>query len=177
MNLVQPLKSKADIERMKSALSGRDLLLFIVGINTSLRISDLLTLRAEQFNGDHFVVHEEKTGKRKQVRINDAVKRAVAELAPSSGYLFASQKGVDKAISRVQAWRILSAGAKRAGIDVAFGTHTLRKTFAYHAYNNGDGVDLALLMRVLNHSSQRETLRYLGIEQEALDDVYISVNL
>lgn len=174
MNEVQPIKNKADIELMKKALSGRNLLLFIVGINTSLRISDILNLKREDFTGDHIVLHEIKTGKRKNIRINDALKKAVAELAQLSGYLFTSQKG-DKPISRVQAWRILNDAAKRVGLTMSFGTHTLRKTFAYHAYENG--TDLALLMRVLNHSSQKETLRYIGIESEQIDDVYINVNL
>lgn len=178
MNEVQPLKSVQDINRMKAELHGRDLLLFIVGINSSLRISDILTLTVGDINGDHIVLTEQKTGKRKAIRINDAIKNAVAELVPSdaqpSDYLFPSRKG-SAPISRVQAWRILNSAAERAGLTIAFGTHTLRKTFAYFAYNNG--TDLALLMRVLNHSSQRETLRYIGIEQESIDDVYCSVCL
>lgn len=174
MNEVQPIKNKTDIELMKKALSGRNLLLFIVGINTSLRISDILTLKREDFIGNHLSLYEIKTKKYKKIRINEALKKAIAELAPPSGFLFTSQKG-NKPISRVQAWRILNNASKRVGLTISFGTHTLRKTFAYHAYENG--TDLALLMRVLNHSSQKETLRYIGIEQESIDDVYINVNL
>lgn len=174
---VQPIKDKRDIERMKQALHGRDLLLFIVGINTSLRISDILELTREQFDGNHLTVKETKTGKQKTIRINDALRKAIEELAPKSGYLFTGRKG-DKPISRTHAWRILNEAAERAGLyDINFGTHTLRKTFAYHAYNNGKGCDLALLMRVLNHSSQRETLRYIGLDREEQDDVYLNVNL
>lgn len=176
MNEVQPIKDKRDIERMKKALHGRDLLLFTVGINTNLRISDILPLTREQFDGDHLEIKEKKTGKSKKIRINENVKKAVAELAPPSGYLFPSRKG-DGPISRMQAWRILNAGAERAGLNIAFGTHTLRKTWAYHAYNGGKGADLALITKALNHSSQRETLRYIGIEQENLDDLYLEVNL
>lgn len=174
MNEVQPIKDKRDIERMKKALHGRDLLLFIVGINTSLRISDILELKREDFEGDSLILREKKTSKRKVIRINDALRKAINELAPSSGYLFPSRKG-DKPITRTQAWRILNAAAERAGLNIAFGTHSLRKTFAYHAYSQG--VELPTLMRVLNHASQRETLRYIGIEQETIDDVYVNVNL
>src|SRR5690625_7325207 len=70
-----------------------------------------------------------------------------------------AEKG-DKHLSRGQAWRILNKAADVAGVNVAIGTHSLRKTFAYHAYKSG--VELPLLMRVLNHASQRETLRYIG---------------
>src|SRR5690625_4628337 len=175
MNEVQPIKNKRDIERMKRALRGnpRDLLLFIVGIDSSLRISDILPLKASDVQGDYIVLHEKKTGKRKRIRINNAIKQAIRVANPNR-YLFPSRKG-DKPISRVQAWRILNAADERVGLNIDLGTHSLRKTFAYHAYKNG--TDIALLMRVLNHGSQRETLRYIGIEQEAIDNVYIDVCL
>lgn len=183
MNEVQPLKSKRDIARMKKALHGRDLLLFTIGINTALRISDILQLKVGDFDGDYLVVKERKTGKARRIRVNKSVKQAIRKLTPAdakpSDWLFPSRKGnpdgTSRPVSRVQAWRILNAAADRAGIDVSFGTHSLRKTFAYHAYKSG--VDIALLMRLLNHASQRETLRYIGIEQETVDDVYIDVCL
>lgn len=176
MATVHPLKDKRDIQRMKDALHGRDLLLFKIGINSSLRISDILPLKREDFNGDHVRLYEKKTGKYKEIRINKATRQAIEELAPASGYLFPSRKG-DKPITATQAWRILNAAAERAGLTINFGTHTMRKTFAYHAYNGGKGADITLLMRVLNHSSARETLRYIGIEAEQIDDVYLNVNL
>src|SRR5690606_9634676 len=180
MNEVQPIKNKRDIERMKRALRGnpRDLLLFIVGINSSLRISDMLSLKVGDVSNEYITLHERKTGKRKRIRVNNAIQDAVNTLVPADAkltdWLFPSRKG-DKPISRVQAWRILNAAASRAGLNIELGTHSLRKTFAYHAYNNG--TDITLLMRVLNHGSQRETLRYIGIEQEAIDDVYIDICL
>ena len=180
MNEVQPLKNKRDIDRIKKALSDspRNLLLFTIGINTALRISDILSLRVGDVSDDYIITVESKTGKRKRIKINKAIKQAIKTCVPpyakDSDYLFPSRNG-DKPISRVQAWRILNRAASNAGVSIAFGTHSLRKTFAYHAYQTG--VDLALLMRVLNHSSQRETLRYIGIESEQIDDVYIDVCL
>lgn len=178
-NAVQPLKSKRDIERMKLALYGRNLLLFTVGINSSLRISDILNLRVKDVSNDYIEMIEQKTGKTKRIKINNAIKSAVKSLVPSDAkpddWLFPSRKG-DKPISRVQAWRILNAAASRAGLrNIRFGTHSMRKTFAYHAYKTG--VDLPLLMRVLNHSSEKETLRYIGIESEQIDEVYIDICL
>lgn len=174
MSEVQPIKDKRDIERMKQSLHGRDLLLFITGINTNLRISDILKLKREDFNGDHIRLKEQKTGKYKTFLINDALRKAVEELAPESGYLFPSRKG-DRAITPTQAWRILNEAAKRAGLTINFGTHSMRKTWAYHAYQSG--IDLTLIQKALNHSSQRETLIYIGIEQRQLDEVFASVNL
>lgn len=180
MNEVQPIKNKRDIERMKRALKGnpRDLLLFIIGINSSLRISDILALKVGDVSDEYITLRERKTNKRKRIRVNSAIQDAVNRLVPTGAsaddWLFPSRKGTAP-ISRVQAWRILNAAADRAGLNIELGTHSLRKTFAYHAYKNG--TDIALLMRVLNHGSQRETLRYIGIEQEAIDDVYIDVCL
>jgi integrase len=178
MNTVQPIRNKHDIERMKNALNGRDRLLFIFGINSSLRISDLLTIKVKDVrNKDVLTLRERKTGKAKKIRLNNAIQSAIKELTPPNAldtdYLFKSRKG--GAISRVQAYRLLTQAAERIGLQTEIGTHTLRKTFAYHAYKAG--TDLALLQSVLNHSSQRETLRYIGIEQDDIDDVYISVDL
>lgn len=174
MNEVQPIKDKRDIERMKKCLHGRDLLLFTLGINTNLRISDLLSLTREDIDGNQIVIKESKTGKTKRIHLGDKTLKAITPLLPASGYLFPSRKG-DKPITRTQAWRILNAAAERAGLTIAFGTHSMRKTFAYHAYKQG--VELALLMRILNHSSQRETLRYIGIETDDITNIYDTVQL
>jgi integrase len=180
MNLVQPIRNKRDIERMKKALGNpRNRLLFIFGINSSLRISDILKLTVGDVRGkDVLALREQKTGKTKKFPLNQSIVAAVKTLVPadvpSDAPLFPSRKGT-KAISRVQAYRILTEAARRAGIDSEIGTHTLRKTFAYHAYKAG--ADLSVLQSVLNHSSQRETLKYIGIVQDDIDNVYIAVNL
>jgi integrase len=179
LNTVQPIRNKKDIDLMKKALgNSRDQLLFIVGINSSLRISDILVLTVGDVRGKtEMTVREKKTGKAKKLPLNQSIQKAVRELvldtATDESPLFASRKG--GAITRVQAYRVLNGAARRVGLTFEFGTHTLRKTFAYHAYKAG--TDLALLMSVLNHSSQRETLRYIGITQDQVDDVFISVNL
>lgn len=180
MNEVQPIKSKRDIERIKKVLSSnpRNLLLFIVGINTALRVSDILALKVRDISDTYIEITEQKTGKRKRIKINAAIRSAFRELVPADAnpndWLFPSRKG-DQPIGRVQAWRILNKAAEDADFDISIGTHSLRKTFGFHAYNSGVG--LPLLMRILNHSNQRETLRYIGIESEQIDEVYIDMCL
>lgn len=183
MNEVQPIKNKRDINAMKKALHGRDKLLFIVGINSGLRISDILTLKVGDVrNKDFVIIREGKTKKVKRFALNSAIKKAVRETvpadAPDSEYLFKSRKGDNQPISRVQAYRILNAAAVRSGIKSKIGdigTHSLRKTFGYHAYKNG--TDIALLMRIFNHSRIDITLRYIGITQDNIDDVYETISL
>ena len=179
MNVVQPIRNKRDIDRMKKALHGRNLLLFTFGINSALRVSDLLKLTVGDVRGKEIIrVKETKTKKSKTFRLNKAIIKAVAELVPANtpddAPLFPSRKG-NAAITRQQAYRVLNDAAERAGLSLDIGTHTMRKTMAYHAYKAG--VDLTLLMTILNHSSQRETLKYIGITQQSIDEVYINVNL
>jgi integrase len=182
MNEVYPIRNKRDITRMKKALHGRDLLLFIIGINTGLRVSDLLKLKVGDVRGRDFIdVTEQKTTKTKRLHFNNAVKQAVRELVPADAsddnWLFPSRKG-NRPITRVQVHRILNDAAKRAGIlDRVgnIGAHSLRKTFGYHAYKNG--VPIETLMQLFNHSSQSVTLRYIGITAEEVADVYLNMSL
>lgn len=188
MNEVQAIKCREHIELLKASLYGRDLLLFTLGINVGLRISDLLSLTVGQLrNQDSVTITESKTKKSRTLALNNSAKNDIASLipvdAPDGEYVFKSRKscastGVNKPIGRVQAYRILNAAIVRAGLSnvyTSFGAHSLRKTFGYFAYESG--IDITLLMRILNHSSQRETLRYIGIEAEEIAEVYHAVNL
>src|SRR5690606_37617234 len=140
--------------------------------------SDILALKVGDVSDEYITLHERKTGKRKRIRVNSAIQDAVNRLVPTGAsadeWLFPSRKGTAP-ISRVQAWRVLNAAADRAGLNIELGTHSLLKSCAAHAHTHG--TDIALLMRVLNHGRQRETLRYIAIEQEALDGVYLEQNL
>ena len=57
MNFVEPIRDRKKIAQIKNQLRGqcryRDLLLFVVGINTALRISDLLGLQIDHFLDDN----------------------------------------------------------------------------------------------------------------------------
>ena len=164
----------------------RDYCMFTLGINSGLRISDLLGLTIADVlddNGkvrDRITLREMKTGKGKDFPISDSARKAINEYmrtrttANKTEPLFASRKG-DKAISRQQAWLIINQAAHTVGIKEQIGTHTLRKTFGYWAYQSG--VDLSLIQKLLNHSAPSVTLRYIGITQQEMDDVYISLNL
>jgi integrase len=195
MEFVQPIRDKKKIEAMKKILSAsnngkRDVLMFTMGINSALRISDILLLKISDVldkkgKPKSFVeLREGKTEKSKRFPIAVNVQKAIIEYL--QGYdgdydrpLFSSRKsnaqGRHKAISRQQAYEIINNAADVVSINEKIGTHTLRKTFAYHAYKAGS--DISLIQQLLNHSSQKETLRYIGITQDQMDDVYINLNL
>lgn len=189
MNEVGAIKDRKQIEKIKIFLkknNSRDYLLFVLGINTGLRISDLLTLKyqdvAEGPNKilDIIQIKEKKTSKTKLFYINDSAKKALHDYIKETGfdpnrYLFSSRKGNSQPITRVQAYRIINDACAVARVEGAIGMHTLRKTFGYWAYKQG--IDIILLMKIFNHSSPSITLRYIGITQEDINNVYISLNL
>ncbi|MDF1510525.1 site-specific integrase [Robertmurraya sp. DFI.2.37] len=173
MKTVQPIRNKADIEAMKEVLLKqhyRNYFLFTLGINTGLRISDLLALKVSDVRGkSHIVITEQKTGKLKRFRINNELQEHISKFTiykDNKMYLFQSRRGADR-IHRVQAWKILNAAAKEVGLT-EIGTHTLRKTFGYHFYQKYK--DVAVLQEIFNHSSPAVTMRYIGINQDIMDE-------
>ena len=187
MELVEPIRDKKQLDNMKRYLKEhnlRDYLLFVLGINSGLRISDLLNLQVEDVKGkDRIRLQEQKTGKRKEFPLGESSKKAIAaylrQTNDTCGSLFPSRKKAGSqgsgAISRQQAYAIINGAARAVGIKSPIGTHTLRKTFGYWAYKSG--YDLSQIQQLLNHASPQITLRYIGITQEELDQIYIHLNL
>ena len=192
METVQPIRDLKKIDAMKKVLSRgpygkRNLLLFVLGINSALRISDLLAMKLgdvvteKKKVRDFISVREIKTKKTKRFRLNGNAAKAIKSYVDSldnfnmDEHLFLSRKGDNKAISRVQAWEILNNAAREVGLREHIGTHTLRKTFGYHAHKAGESIEK--LQIILNHRSPRETRIYLGITQDEIDEVYATLNL
>lgn len=180
MNLVQPIRDLAKIEEVKSILkrnSYRDYFLFVFGINTGLRISDILPLKVRDVKGqDYIILTEKKTDKPKRFIINSDLKaeiQAYIKGMATDDYLFPSRMR-GKPLSRIRAYAILHKAGDQAGIG-EIGTHTLRKTFGYHFYKKHK--DIALLQKIFNHSAPSVTLRYIGIEQDEIDDALRNFSL
>ncbi|MCD7779739.1 MAG: tyrosine-type recombinase/integrase [Candidatus Gastranaerophilales bacterium] len=174
MNIVYPIKDKSKIALMKKILSKnqRNLLLFDLGINSGLRVSDILGLDIKDVKNKSYIeLREKKTNKFKRFPINLQIQNEISNFITDRNPdepLFVSQKG--NRLSRVQIYKILNRAAKKAEINVRIGTHSLRKTFGYHHYKQFD--DIVLLQKILNHSSTAVTLRYIGLEQETIDKSY-----
>ena len=188
MEFVEPIRDLQKIEAIKKVLRGtnmRDYCLFVLGINSALRISDLLKLKVGDVVDDRgralerITLREKKTGKAKAFPLSKNAQKAIQEYLDTRNWtpnepLFLSRKGGTH-IGRTRAWTVLNDAARTVGIKDNIGTHTLRKTFAYHAYKAG--YDLSILQQLLNHSSPGVTLRYIGITQDDIDNVYLNVNL
>ena len=172
---VQPIRSLEKIEDMKWSLrkwcGERDYILFLLGINTGLRVSDLLQLKKETVRGNKkkLTVREGKTKKRRVLHLDNIYGELSAYIETLNGtdWLFPSRKG-DKPISRIQAYRQLNKAATMVDILDGIGTHTLRKTFGYWHYKQFR--DVAELQTILNHTHPEVTLRYIGISDETIEN-------
>ena len=182
MEYVEPIRDKQQIDAVKNYLKKqnlRDYLLFVLGINSGLRISDLLVLRISDVKTkDRVIIREKKTGKKKDFPLSDTCKKTISEylanINDENDWLFKSKKG-EQPITRIQAYRIMNRAARAVGIHGAIGTHTLRKTFGYWAYKSG--ADVTKIQKLLNHSAPSVTLAYIGITKDELDNIYINLNL
>ena len=171
---VQPLKEKKEISEFLDALgmtefSKRNQLLFKIGISTGLRCGDLVKLRVDQVRGkSSFKIREGKTKKERIVYLNQVmadIADYIETLPADQEYLFQSKKGGH--ISVTQAYRILEKAGDMIG-NISVGTHTMRKTFGYTYYKATK--DIATLMEIFNHSSQKITLRYIGMTEENIEN-------
>jgi integrase len=176
MKTVQPIRSLTQIHKIENILKSqslRDYMLFRLGINSGLRISDILSLKAKDLrNQDYFNLKEQKTGKTQRIKIQPTLKKELNQYLlnlQDNEYLFQSQKGINKPIQRMQAWRILNDVARKVGINEEIGCHTMRKTFGYWMYKMCK--DVTIVQKFLNHSSPSVTLRYIGIVQDDMDSL------
>jgi integrase len=173
LNVVQPIRDLEKINRVKEILraaSERNYIIFVLGINTGLRVGDLAKLKVKDVrNREHLVIVERKTKKHKRIKITPALKR---ELKPyiqdkdDEEYLIKSREGDNRPLSRGQIYNILRGVARQVGLR-EIGCHTLRKTFGYHFYQKYK--DVAMLQDLFNHSSPAVTLRYIGINDDLKD--------
>lgn len=178
---VYPIKSKRDFTKFKAALKpGRDRNLLTLGTAFGLRISDLLTLKVGQLRGEtQLEIIESKRSKKRIITFSKSVIEIANQLEGNDDdYVFTSRKGANKPITRVQAYRILNAGAERAGIAErigGIGTHSLRKTFGFRLYEQG--INITRIMTILGHSSESSTLKYIGITAGEIADAYESIEV
>ena len=192
MGTTQPIRDTEDLNRLKNYYlkeqpNLRNYALICTGINTALRISDILNLKWDDvyhFETDtfhrHLIVKEHKTGKINTIVLNQSIvsvlslyKNSLKEVAPQD-FIF-SGKCRDTHLSRSQAYRIIRQACENLRFPEHISCHSLRKTFGYHAWVSG--VNPATLMVIYNHSSFQITKRYLGIEQDDKDRIFLDLNL
>lgn len=168
MSVINPIKDRLLLEKMKTYLreqSMRNYLLFRIGVNLGVPMQDLLYMRIEdianksEFNSGDY-----------QIRISKSLQQEIAfYIGPrKEGYLF--RMHANKPLSRFQLYNILRDAAEKVGITEKVGALTLRKTFAYWAYQD-QRIPLALLSKYLNHHTVSYTLRYIGLKENLISKI------
>ncbi|WP_018394549.1 site-specific integrase [Bacillus sp. 37MA] len=178
---VEPLRKVEDIVAMKTALlevgnrskgktGQRDQFLFTIGINTGLRISDIVTLKVGDLRGKSYAtIIEQKTDKARRVPLT-AISADINEYCDgmsNDDWLFPSNRAGGTHISTTQAYRILTRAGDWLGRE-DIGTHTMRKTFGYHYYKRTK--DAATLTEIFGHAAPSITKRYIGINDDEIAD-------
>ena len=180
---VNPIRKIKDIKKIKRKLKNnpRDLLLFTLGVNNGLRISDLLNLRVGDVRdlapGETLKILETKTGKQNVLMVNKETRKVLDsflnEAQPGDEeYLFKSRKGVNRPITksyvnqRVKEW---TRGMNQGN----YGTHSMRKTFGY-IQRMHFGVGFEILCKRFGHSNPSVTMRYLGIEDKEVSGILLN---
>ena len=185
----EPIRNKQQIREMADYFLNRGQLrnhiLFIMGVHTALRISDLLRLRWDDVYDfenrrvrTSVTIIEKKTKKPKTLALNKDVIRALTLFALQNarkGTFLIENPKTKQAISRIQAYRIIRATAETLQFQNKVSCHSLRKTFGYHAWKSG--VSPAIIMEIYNHSSLAVTRRYLGVTQDEKNAVYLGIRL
>lgn len=194
MKLVQPIRDLDTLQKCFEIAREHDRhkrtgevsweLILLVGLNTSVRVSDFRRFRVSDLRGrDYAQIQAQKTGKEARILINPTARREINRLLagrkPDEYILQSRQRDSvthkPRPISRQRCWQIINYIAKKAGVEERVGCHTLRKTFGYHYYQTTG--DVVSLQRILGHSFQRETLVYIGVVQENIDESMMKMNM
>ena len=148
-------------------------LMFRIGINAGIRVSDILTLKVSDVREkDHITIIEKKTGKTKRFLLPNTLKKEIGKFIYENNmgddeFLIQSRKGTNQPISRIQAYRVLRETGEQIGLEEV-GTHTMRKTFGYHHYQANK--DVAILQEIFNHAAPSICMRYIGITDDMKDN-------
>ena len=191
MGTAQPIRNDEELEAFRNyyleqKTNYRNYALICLGVNSALRISDILSLKwnmiydfSKKKFKNRIVINEKKTGKTNIVPINKklliCLQKLFLKLKPQGcDYLFTKHTDRSRPLNRTQAYRIVKQAANECNLTGNISCHSLRKTFGFFAWKQG--TQPALLMAIYNHSSYNITQRYLGITQLEKDAIYMNIH-
>jgi len=175
------------ITRLENKGEYKFCLLISTGVFTGLRISDLLTLKyTDLINKDILTIREKKTKKVRTIKINPDLSILVERIYKKLNLTNPNQciflnrfgdKPIDKSYVNTKLKELFSKN--RIKVDGNVSSHLFRKTLGRRVMeiNNYSNESLVLLMELFGHSSMSITKRYLGIRQQEINDIYLSVSI
>ncbi|MEO1244143.1 MAG: tyrosine-type recombinase/integrase [Pseudomonadota bacterium] len=194
---VEPIRTVNAVNKIKKALapSPRNLALFVVGVNTAYRASELLSIRLGQVRhleaGDRLEVKQKKTKKYRAVTLNNGCVEAIKKLlehlerkalkmrdlswVDDDSYLFAG-KDPSKPLTVPYLNNLVKDWCRKASCKGNYGSHSLRKTWGYMQRTKQD-TPIPLLMQAFGHATQQQTLDYLCIQGEEIDSIYAALEV
>lgn len=179
MNNVRPIKDPEKLREIRESLAAltdwhgeRMFLLFEIGINTGLRISDIIRLRKKHVCGEWIETVEKKTGKVARIPLNVTIRKIIRDRCremDDNDLLFPSRMAlgdgsVQHPMTYRSAYNDIRQIAEMFNLGDHIGCHTMRKTFGYWHYKQNK--DLELLRQWFNHTSQAVTRRYIGVDED-----------
>lgn len=181
---VEPITEVKHIKAIKKMLKDypRDRLLFVMGINSGMRVQDLLQFRIKDINhkaiGDRVLLREKKTGKENVLIINQEIHEAIAVYLNSeehgeNDFLFKSRKGSNYPLTVFRVMHMVKDWTDAINLKGNYGAHTLRKTWCY-MQRTQFGASWEVIVKRLNHSSPAITRRYLGVKEEEVEEVLLN---
>ena len=194
MEVVKAIQSKSTIQAIKGIITAeprmantsRNILLWTMGTNLGLRISDLLALKLKDVQDNRgniresLEIIEKKTKRPRDITIRPPVRKALQTFVKATGiydlneYLFRDRRegkeDINKPITRVRAWQMINEWGRKAGVTHKIGTHTLRKTFGKFAHKAG--IPLIYISLELGHRNIEVTKRYLGITTDETKNAF-----
>jgi len=187
MKETEPIRNKQKIREIMAYHLNlgqiRNHVMIVIGLRTALRISDILRLSWDDvYDFDNqrikrsIAITEKKTGKTKTIALHPdiiaALERYIDTAKCNAPLIINEQTG--KAISRVQAYRIIRSAGEAVEVETRVSCHSLRKTFGYQSWKGGKR--LPVIMKIYNHSSEAVTQLYLGITQDDINEVYLDLD-
>ncbi|MEO1748185.1 MAG: tyrosine-type recombinase/integrase [Pseudomonadota bacterium] len=179
---VQPIRELDDIAKIKAYLANqpRNLCLFTFGINTAYRAGEILSFRVGQVAhlkaGDRLELKQSKNRKYRAITVNRAVVDAIAKWLPNhpnpatDAPLFPSEK-TGKALTVSAVHKLIKGWCRDTDLRGNYGSHTMRKTWGYHQRVQMNQ-PIPLLMAAFGHSTQSQTLDYLCVQDNEIQDLY-----
>lgn len=139
------------------ALTPENKLVCKVALETGLRIGDILSFRTADLNKQSFTITEQKTGKKKRVRLRKAL---IAELLKISGenYVFEHRLDPEKHRTRQAVFADIKRASKLFRVKENISPHSLRKVYAVDLYKKTD--DIKKVCEALSHDNELTTMIY-----------------